>query len=143
MLIVKVHGWATLEQTKKRYQHIRNFESLLADRGTKVVKFMLNITPDYQLGRFKSRLENPEKHWKFNPGDLVERTHWDDYMNAFEVAMQETSTDEAPWYVIPAENRDFRDAMIASVLADTLEGMAPHFPEPEFELSDFPLDQLV
>lgn len=76
---------------EKRYDHINSFASLLADRGTKVVKFMLNISPETQLGRFRSRLGDPEKHWKFNPGDLEERRHWDKYMQAFEVAMQRSS----------------------------------------------------
>ena len=142
VLIVKVHGWASPEVIERRYDYIASFESLLAERGTKVVKFMLNISPEYQLSRFRNRLENAEKHWKFNPGDLTERAHWDDYMEAFETAMQKTSTDAAPWYVVPAEHRRFRDYMIAKILADELEAMDPQFPEPDFELADYPPDEL-
>lgn len=142
VLVVKVHGWASAEQIQKRYDHINNFESLLADRGTKVVKFMLNVSPEYQLERFRNRLENPEKHWKFNPQDLEERKHWEEYMQAFEIALQQSSGGAAPWYVIPAENRDFRDAMITTVLADTLAEMAPSHPAPDFELNDYPVEDL-
>ncbi len=143
VLIVKVHGWADDHTINQRYTHINNFESLLADRGTKVVKLMLNISPEYQLQRFKSRLENHDKHWKFNPGDLDERKLWSDYMQAFELAMQACGPESSPWYVVPAENRRFRDYMVAKVLADTLEEMNPDYPEPDFELADYPPDELV
>lgn len=142
VLIVKVHGWASPEQIQTRYQHINAFESLLADRGTKVLKFMLNISPEYQLERFKNRLENPDKHWKFNPGDLDERAHWSDYMAAFEQALEHCSTPESPWYVVPAENRRFRDAMVSGVIADTLDAMQPDYPPADFNPSDFPIESL-
>jgi len=87
VLIVKVHGWVNDDTVEARYEHINNFERLLADCGTRVVKFMLNISQDYQLERFKQRLDVPEKNWKFNPGDLVERERWNDYMSAFETAL--------------------------------------------------------
>ena len=105
VLIVKVHGWASESKINARYQHINNFESLLADRGTRVIKFMLNVSPEYQLDRFKRRLENKQKNWKFNPGDLKERALWPDYMNAFETAMTKCSSGQAPWYVVPAEKQ--------------------------------------
>lgn len=135
VLVVKVHGWASDEKIENRYQHINHFEALLADRGTKVIKFMLNISQDYQLSRFKRRLDNPGKHWKFNPGDLDERKLWADYMSAFETAIEKCSSEESPWYVVPAENRNFRDAMIASVIKDTLIAMKPDYPAPEFDQS--------
>ena len=133
VLIVKVHGWASDEEIDRRYQHINNFEALIADRGTKVIKFMLNISQEYQLERFKSRLERPEKNWKFNPGDLDERKLWADYMAAFELALSNCASEDAPWYVVPAENRYFRDVMIASVVKQALQEMDPKFPEPEFD----------
>jgi PPK2 family polyphosphate:nucleotide phosphotransferase len=133
VLIVKVHGWANDKKIERRYKHINNFESLLADRGTKVIKFMLHISPEYQLGRFKRRLDNPGKHWKFNPGDLEERKLWNDYMNAFEVAIEQCSSNASPWYIVPAENRNFRDVMIASTIRDTLKEMSPDYPAPEFD----------
>jgi len=143
VLIVKVHGWADAKTIEQRYAHINAFESLLADRGTQVLKFMLNISPEYQLSRFRSRLENSEKHWKFNPGDLDERQHWDAYMDAFQIAMQKCSSSAAPWYVVPAENRRFRDFMLARIVADKLQTMSPEYPEPDFELDQYPPDQLV
>ncbi|MFT6408287.1 MAG: PPK2 family polyphosphate:nucleotide phosphotransferase [Arenicella sp.] len=133
VLVVKVHGWASDEKIEHRYQHINNFERLLADRGTKVIKFMLNISQDYQLSRFKRRLDNPGKHWKFNPGDLEERKLWQDYMEAFEVAIETCSSEASPWYIVPAENRYFRDVMIASTIRDTLKAMKPDYPAPEFD----------
>ena len=133
VLIVKVHGWASQETIEKRYAHINHFESLIADSNTKVVKFMLNISPDYQLSRFKRRLDNPGKHWKFNPSDLDERKLWSDYMRAFESAIEHCATEQSPWFVVPAENRDFRDFMIASIVRDTLNDMQPDYPAPTFD----------
>ncbi|MGH1538801.1 MAG: PPK2 family polyphosphate kinase [Arenicella sp.] len=142
VLIVKVHGWQSPEIIERRYQHINQFEALLADSGTKVLKFMLNVSPDYQLSRFKSRLENPEKNWKFNPGDLDERRHWDDYMQAFNTALSQCSTEQAPWYVIPAEQRWFRDYAIARIVHDTLVDMKPEYPEPDFDAELFTADSI-
>jgi len=133
VLVVKVHGWADEQTIQARYQHINNMESLLASNNTKVIKFMLNVSPEYQLDRFKRRLDIPGKNWKFNPGDLVERKLWTDYMGAFELAMQNCASEEAPWYVVPAENRRFRDYMIASIVRDHLLEMNPKYPEPEFD----------
>jgi PPK2 family polyphosphate:nucleotide phosphotransferase len=133
VLIVKVHQWASEETIQARYDHINNFEALLAERGTRVIKFMLNISQDYQLERFKQRLQNPEKNWKFNPGDLKEREHWDDYMLAFQGAMSRCSPASAPWYVVPAENRVYRDVMIGSLILKNLIDMNPHYPEPTFD----------
>jgi len=137
VLIVKVHGWADEKTIDARYQHINNFERLLADRGTRVVKFMLNISKNYQLDRFKRRLDIAEKNWKFNPGDLVERERWGDYMNAFESAIERCSSEESPWYIVPAENRRYRDLMIASVIRDTLKSMDSKYPEPDFDPSKY------
>jgi PPK2 family polyphosphate:nucleotide phosphotransferase len=133
VLIVRVHEWCDPEKLERRYDHINHFESLLADGDTKVIKLMLHVSPEYQLSRFKKRLDNPEKHWKFNPGDLDERKHWRDYMRAFEIAMERCSTEKAPWYVIPAENRWFRDYAIARILLETLEAMGPKYPEPDYD----------
>lgn len=142
VLIVKVHGWASEHEIQNRYEHINAFEALLAERGTRVIKCMLNISPEYQLSRFRSRLENPEKHWKFNPGDLDERQHWHDYMSAFEIAMQQCASEASPWYVVPAENRRFRDLMLMSLLHSTLSQMQSKYPKPEFDLGQFNVDTL-
>lgn len=137
VLIVKVHGWADEKTIKARYDHINNFEALLADRGTRVVKLMLNISKEYQLGRFQKRLDIPEKNWKFNPGDLYEREHWGEYMQAFEKAIEKCSSEESPWYIVPAENRRYRDLMVASIIRDTLASMDPKYPEPEFDPKEY------
>jgi len=133
VLIVKVHGWEDSQAIKARYQHINNMEALLASNHTRVIKFMLNVSPEYQLKRFKRRLDIPGKNWKFNPGDLDERGRWSDYMNAFELAMQACASEQSPWYVVPAENRRFRDYMIASVVRNYLLDMDPKYPEPDFD----------
>ena len=96
---------------------------------------MLNISPEYQLERFKRRLEIPGKNWKFNPGDLEERKHWTSYMQAFETAIERCASEQAPWYIIPAENRRFRDALISQIILKKLEQMDPSFPEPEYDPS--------
>lgn len=142
VLVVKVHGWADEKTIDRRYEHINNVESLIADSGTKVLKFMLNVSPDYQLERFKRRLDIPGKNWKFNPGDLDERALWSEYMGAFETAIERCSSDAAPWFVVPAENRNFRDLMIASVIRDTLVGMKPEYPAPEFDAAVYTSDKI-
>lgn len=143
VLIVRVHGWASPETLDARYDHINAFEKLLADNGTRVVKVMLKISKDYQLSRLRRRLNRPDKLWKFNPGDLEERKLWTSYMEAYEIALQRCSTDHAPWYVVPAEDRSFRNAVITQILVDTLEDMNPQFPQPDFNPADYPPESLV
>lgn len=142
VLVVKVHGWASPEKIDARYAHINNMESLLADRGTKVIKFMLNVSPEYQLVRLKQRLDNPGKNWKFNPDDLDERQLWADYMAAFEVAMSRCASEAAPWYVVPAENRRFRDVMLAGVVRDTIKAMRPEYPAPDYDAQVYTSDSI-
>lgn len=142
VLIVKVHGWAARDVVERRYGHIRHFEALLADAGTRVVKVMLHISKAYQLERFRRRLRRPDKHWKFNPGDLDERERWDDYMAAFETAIARTSTEAAPWFVVPAETRWYRDLVVSQILLETLEAMDPQYPAPDFDPADYPPDAL-
>lgn len=142
VLIVLVHGWAEPDLLERRYDHINAFERLLDDHGTRIVKVYLNISKAYQLERFRSRLERPDKWWKFNPGDLEERKHWEAYMAAYEEALSRCSTARAPWYVIPAEHRWYRNLLVARLLLDTLTEMAPAFPPPSFDPTEFPLDRL-
>ena len=133
ILIVKVKGWAPEKTIKQRYGHINAFEQMLIDEGTVVVKFMIHISKDYQKERLQRRLARPDKHWKFNPEDLTEREHWDEYMEAFNDVLRKCSTKDAPWYVVPAERRWFRNLLIAQVLVDTLEAMDLKLPEPTFD----------
>ena len=142
VLIVKMHGWVDADTLERRYDHINHFESLLADGGTRIVKIMLHVSKDYQLERFRRRLRREDKHWKFNPADLTERALWDEYQDAFETALERCSTDAAPWYVIPAEERWFRDLAITQLLVRTLEEMDPQYPPPAFDPADYPPDAI-
>lgn len=142
VLIVRVHGWAPEETIERRYEHISAFERLLHDEGTTVVKAMLHISREYQAARLRRRLERPDKHWKFNPDDLRDRELWGDYMRAFEIALERTSTEKAPWYVVPAEKRWFRDVVVATLVRDALRAMGPRYPAPDFDPADYPPDSL-
>lgn len=142
VLIARVRGLAEPDVIERRYGHIRAFEALLADARTRVVKVMLHISKAYQLERFRRRLERPDKHWKFDPGDLKERERWGEYMRAFEIALERTSTEAAPWYVVPAENRPYRDLVVSQLLVDALEAMDPQYPPPSFNPADYPPDEI-
>ena len=128
VLVVRVHGYAPEEVWKKRYDHIRHFEQLLADEGTTILKFYLHIDLDEQKQRLQERLDDPTKRWKFNIGDLEERKLWPQYMQAFEDAIEKTSTESAPWYVIPANRNWYRDLVISQIIVDTLENLKMKFP---------------
>ena len=133
VLIVRVKDLAPRSLWKKRYDHINNFERLLTDEGTVVRKFMLHISKDYQKERLERRLAKPDKHWKFNPDDLTERARWDDYMAAFDDVLERCSTEDAPWYIVPAEKRWFRNLLIAEVLVKTLEDLKLSYPKPTYD----------
>jgi PPK2 family polyphosphate:nucleotide phosphotransferase len=143
VLIVRVHGLAPAALVEARYGHINAFEGLLHDHGTRVLKIMLHISKEYQRERLVRRLERPDKHWKFNPDDLKERVRWDDYMAAFEVALSRCSTGRAPWYVVPAERRWFRNLVVARLVIQALEEMNPEFPEPSFDPAAYPAEAIV
>ena len=130
VLIVRVHDLVPEETWRQRFQHIRDFEQTLAESGTTIVKLMLNISKDEQRERLQARLDDPAKHWKFNVADLDERARWDDYRDAFEDAISETSTELAPWYVIPADKKWYRNWIVLRILIETLEAMDPQFPPP-------------
>jgi len=140
VLVVRVHGWVSEEKVHQRFHHIREFERLLADEGTTIAKFYLHISKDEQKERLQSRLDEPEKNWKFSTGDLEERKLWDDYQNAFADMLGQTSTDYAPWYVIPADHKWFRNLLISRIVVDTLEGLEMAYPPPEDGLVDITID---
>ena len=123
------------ERWQRRYEHIRAFEQLLADEGTTILKFYLHISKEEQRARLQARLDDPNKHWKFDVGDLEQRKLWDDYMAAYETAMSETSTADAPWYVIPAEHKWYRNLVISRILVDTFDRLNMAFPEQTEDLS--------
>lgn len=131
VLVVKVKNYASPEAIERRYEEINQFEKMLSDNGTKILKFMLHISKDEQAERLRDRLANPDKRWKFNPGDLDDRALWDDYMAAYETAIDRCSTGHAPWYVIPADRNWVRNGVISRIVRETLEQMDPQFPQPK------------
>ncbi len=113
---------------KKRFKHIRDWEDHLAENGTRILKFFLNVSREEQKKRFLSRINEPEKNWKFSIGDVKEREHWGEYMKAYEEAMSATSTDHAPWYIIPADKKWFTRLAVSEVIRKTLESIDLHYP---------------
>ena len=136
VLVVRVHELVSEEVVRARYGHIRAFEANLADAGTRIVKVYLHISKDEQRARLQSRLDDPAKHWKFEAGDLEERKSWPAYQEAFHDAITATTTEDAPWYVIPADRKWYRDWAILTVLVGTLEAMDPQFPPAPEGLAD-------
>ncbi len=128
VLVPIVNGWITPEQTRQRYAHINDFERLLAETGTVILKFMLHIGPDEQRLRLQERVDDPTKHWKFSLGDLEVRKQWDDYQKAYEALLGATSTPWARWTVVPADSKTHRNLMIATVLRDTLKALDLRYP---------------
>ena len=115
---------------QQRYESINNFEQHLHRNGTRIVKIFLNVSKKEQKKRFLERLTNPAKNWKFNSGDLVERKHWNDYRSAYAAALSATSTEHAPWYVVPADQKWVTRAIVAEILADTIESLGVSYPQP-------------
>ncbi len=136
VLVVRVHNYVTPEVWGKRFEQINEFERTLVENGTTILKFYLHIDLDEQKSRFQARLDDPTKRWKFRLGDLEERKFWPDYMEAFEDVLSKTSTEHAPWYIVPANRKWFRDLVISSVLVDTLEGLKMEYPEAEENLDE-------
>ncbi len=133
VLVVRVHELVPEETWTKRYDHINDFERLLTDEGATILKFFLQIDLEEQKERFQDRLDEPHKRWKFNPGDLEERALWPDYMRAYEDALTRTSSPWAPWYIIPANRKWYRNLLISSIIIDTLRGFGMRYPEPAFD----------
>lgn len=130
VLVVRVHNLVPQTVWEKRYDQINAFEEMLAESGVHIVKFFLYIDKDEQKQRFEERLEDPSKNWKFSPGDVEERKHWDNYMRAFEDAIGKCSKPHAPWYVIPANKKWFRNLAVSEILVDTFENMNLVIPKP-------------
>lgn len=135
VLVTRVKGLVPEPLWQERYKHINCFESMLHDEGTTILKFFLHISKDYQKKRLQRRLDKPDKHWKFNPNDLKERQRWDQYQTAFEEMMNRCSTADAPWYVVPAEHRWYRNLLVTQVLVNKLESFQMSYPQPEFDPS--------
>jgi PPK2 family polyphosphate:nucleotide phosphotransferase len=140
VLIVRVHELVPARRWKARYRHIRDFERMLVDEGTTILKFFLHISKDEQRERLQARLDDPKKHWKFRRSDLEERKHWDAYQEAFEDAIHETARLHAPWYVVPANHKWYRDLVVCKAIIQTLEGMNLDYPPSPDDLSDVVID---
>lgn len=136
VLVVRVKDLVPEDTWSKRYAHINDFERLLTDEGTTIVKVYLHISKEEQLERLQARLDDPSKHWKFSLGDLDDRRLWDDYRNAFEDMLERTSQDNAPWYVVPADRKWFRDLVVTSILITTLESLDLEYPTNTDDLSN-------
>ena len=136
VLVVRVHNLVPREVWSKRYNEINNFERELANSGTTIVKFFLHIDKEEQLRRFGDRLHEPDKQWKISEADYTEREYWDDYQQAYEEALSKCSFNYAPWYVIPANHKWFRNLAISQILVETMEGWKMKYPDPSVDLSE-------
>jgi PPK2 family polyphosphate:nucleotide phosphotransferase len=135
VLVVRVHGLVPKPIWEKRYGQINDFERMLSENRIRVVKFLLYIDRKEQARRFRERLEDKSKNWKFSPADVKEREYWDQYIEAFEAMLYKCSTEEAPWYVIPANKKWFRNLAVAQILCEELEAMKLKYPKSATDLS--------
>ncbi len=133
VLIQRVRGFAPADEIEGRYGAINDFEAELVANGATVIKCMLHIGPDEQKQRLLERLDNPTKHWKYNPGDVDERELWPAYREAYEIALDRTSTEQAPWHVVPADKKWYRNWAVARLLLEALRGLDPVWPEATFD----------
>ncbi len=133
VLITRVHDLIDEKTAEQRYDDINHFETLLTRSGTRILKFFLHISKEEQAERLQARLDDPAKNWKFDPNDLKERAHWDDYQAAYEAALQHCSPAAAPWFVVPANHKWVRDLAIAEIVVAALEDMNPQPPKADFD----------
>ncbi|GAA1329859.1 hypothetical protein GCM10009592_19670 [Brachybacterium rhamnosum] len=134
VLIHRVHGWADGNEIRHRYAAINAFEKELVEAGTTVVKVMLHLSHAEQGERLMERLERPDKHWKYNPGDVDERLRWEEYMDAYDKALAATSTEAAPWHVVPADRKWYARIAVQQLLLDALQGIDPQWPAADFDI---------
>lgn len=135
ILAVRVKKLFGDEVWKRRYRHVIEFERMLAEEGTTIIKMYLNISKDEQKRRLESRLANPAKHWKFNPDDLSDRARWDDFQRVYEDLIEKTSTEQAPWFIIPGDRKWYRNLVVARIMVDTLRSLKMDFPKPDWDPS--------
>ena len=136
VLVVRVHNLVPRQVWSKRYEHINNFEKLLYDNGTHILKFYLHIDAEEELERFKTRIDDPARHWKISDGDYAERPFWDAYSAAFEAALSKCSTKHAPWFIIPSNHKWFRNLAISRIVSEALESLNMKFPEPTVDIKE-------
>lgn len=136
VLVVRVENLVPEDIWRPRYRLINDFEHMLCQTGTTILKFFLHISREEQRERFQDRINRPEKNWKFSHEDLEKRTKWNDYMAAYEEMINETSTPVSPWYIIPADQKWYRNFALAQVIVETLRTLNPEYPTPKVDLSD-------
>jgi PPK2 family polyphosphate:nucleotide phosphotransferase len=136
VLIHRVHNWADAAELERRYSAIQDFEAHLHASGTEIIKVMLHISREEQRRRLAARLDDPTKYWKYNPSDLTERKLWGSYMDAYQIAIERTSTPYAPWYVVPADNKWYARMVVQELLVAALERMDPQWPAPAFDVEE-------
>jgi PPK2 family polyphosphate:nucleotide phosphotransferase len=129
ILVPRVHGDLDKDGLEERYHHINEFELLLTESGVTILKFMLHVSRDEQKRRLEERLTDASKNWKFRAGDLEDRARWDEFSKAYRGILKNTSTKHAPWYIVPADDKDVRNLLIAQVIADTLDGLGLRYPK--------------
>jgi PPK2 family polyphosphate:nucleotide phosphotransferase len=140
VLVPRILGTLEGKDLDRRYAQIRDFERMLAETGTTVMKVFLHISKDEQRERLQARLDDPEKHWKFDPADLVARDKWDVYQNAYADAINATDGDHAPWYIVPADSKTHRNLIIAHLMLETMQGMKLEWPQPKADMSKVRID---
>jgi polyphosphate kinase 2 (PPK2 family) len=140
VLVPVVNGDLDGKARERRYAQIRDFERLLHESGTTVVKLFLHLSKDEQKKRLQARLDDPQKHWKFDPNDLTVRAKWDDYQHAYEDAIAATDADHAPWYIVPADSKTHRNLITAHILLETMQAMEMGWPAPKGDLSKVTID---
>jgi PPK2 family polyphosphate:nucleotide phosphotransferase len=136
ILAVKVKKIFPESVWSKRYRHIVEFERMLADEGTKIIKIFLHISKDEQKERLQARLDEPDKNWKFNPGDLDDRARWDDFMAEYEYLIEKTSTEHAPWFIIPANKKWYRNLVVGEIVIDALKSLNMSYPKVDWDPED-------
>jgi PPK2 family polyphosphate:nucleotide phosphotransferase len=134
VLVVRVHNLEPKSVWSERYDEINRFEKYLTENGTTILKFYLHISKDEQKKRLQDRIANPDKHWKLSEADFKERQYWDDYVDAYEEALTKCSTKYAPWFVIPANHKWFRNLAVSKIIVETLEKMDPQYPTPQLDI---------
>ncbi|MCU6798300.1 MULTISPECIES: PPK2 family polyphosphate kinase [Paenibacillus] len=136
VLITRVHNQIEDEEAERRFKHIKQFEKLLADHDTVVLKIFLHISKDFQIKKIEERLHDPSKRWKFDPSDLLERNYWDAYQKAYEGVFTNCNSKDAPWHLVPGNNRWYRDYVVLSLIVDTLKKLPLSYPQPDIAMKD-------
>jgi PPK2 family polyphosphate:nucleotide phosphotransferase len=135
VLVQRVRKLSPADEIEQRYSLIRDFEARVAAGGTRIIKVMLHISKEEQKGRLQERLDRPDKHWKYNPGDVDDRSFWDQYQQAYQIALERTGTDTAPWYVVPADKKWYARIAVQQLLIDALEDINPQWPTADFDVA--------